>query len=750
MKRICIVLFCYFFFYSASFTQTIDFENFPGISSAGDIPEDFTKLSSQKFNEDKETIEDSYDRRVQKDKENFLLESNFLMDEILHSGRVTFGDPVTNYLNQIKDIILKNDPETKNAIKIYTLLSNEVNAFTSDNGIVLVTTGLIAQAENEAQVAFILCHEFNHYIKKHAINNYVENKKIERGNGIYKSLNPTEVDLEKFKYSKELETEADDMGFKLFEKTNYSLKEVEGVFDVLLYSYLPFDEIEFKRNYFNDNKYILPDTYFLDTLNSITAEEDYDDEESTHPNIKKRKELILSEIKKSKDEDRKAFILPQAEFYYIQKVCRYQGCSLYLSDIEYEDAIYQAYLLQQEDHENRLLKNTIASALYGLSMYENVGTTPEWHKYYKKVEGNSQQVFHLMYKIKQKELNILALKNAWEAHLLDPENEQMFAICKQLGDELVNKNDTELKDFYSLKQIAADSLKNSTKNIKVEIDTVSTSEEKTETAEKSNKYEKIKKGSSKEEVAIKEVENEYWRFAFAKFIDDPEFKELFDVKEKTIIEDDAKSGKKYKKPEFQLGVDEIVIVDPIYLRIDERNKNPVQYEAAESAKLELKNKIYESADELDLKVQYADRTLIEKNDIDLLNDLAIFDRWIGEKIDHLDHEVYMITSTNDQLAKLSQKYGTDYFTWLGIVSFTEKEQNVGAKILLCLYPPLTPFMLFDLLTPDRSTFFFALVADAKTGKFKMEYFNSNKLNDKDAVQKSNIHYILQQIKTKSK
>lgn len=139
--------------------QDIDFLHFKTLQSAGKIPEDFTRLSSEKYFDDIATLEGSNKKEIQ-DKQNFLLESNFIIDEMLHSGRVVFGDPVTNYLNKIKDEILSSNPQLADEIRIYTLLSNDVNAFTADNGIILVTTGLIAQVQNEAQIAFILCHEF--------------------------------------------------------------------------------------------------------------------------------------------------------------------------------------------------------------------------------------------------------------------------------------------------------------------------------------------------------------------------------------------------------------------------------------------------------------------------------------------------------------------------------------------------------------------------------------------------------------
>ena len=724
--------------------QDIDFLHFKTLQSAGKIPEDFTRLSSEKYFDDIATLEGSNKKEIQ-DKQNFLLESNFIIDEMLHSGRVVFGDPVTNYLNKIKDEILSSNPQLADEIRIYTLLSNDVNAFTADNGIILVTTGLIAQVQNEAQIAFILCHEFVHYYEKHAIDNFVENRKIDRGIGVYASLDNDEVDLEKFRYSKDLETEADVKGMEYFKKTKYSVAAIEGVFDVLLYSYLPFDEVTFPKNYFNDDLYVLPDNYFLDTLASITAEEDYDDEESTHPNIKKRKSAIINVIDKFNDADRQTFINTEAEFNYIQKICRYQGCEMYLYDIAYEDALYQAFLLQQDDADNAYLKEIIAQALYGLSMYKNAGSTPDWHRYYKKVEGESQQVFHIFYRMNAKELNTLALKYAWEVHLASPENVLLNKICTQLGYEMVNQNSLNTDDFFDAQKV--EKLK---AEVVVAVDTASITTENKETEPiKTTKYDKIKKEKSPTTTKEDKEKAPYWKYAFPEFLDDKNFTALF-VKEEEEEETSKKKKSDNDENEFHLGLNEIVMVDPVYFRVDERSDNPVQYQAAETAKEELRVKVKENADDLNLKVKYLDYHSMGADDVDAFNDLSVLNRWLNEKISHLDEDVYMNTSTNDEFLALSQKYDITNFTWMGIVSFTEPESYVGAKIFLCIYLPLAPFLIYDLVTPDRATFYFALVADAETGKFIMQYYNSNRLRDSDAVKQSNIYFILQQIKSKKK
>ena len=738
-------------FSTTSFTQVYDFTHFAGLKSDGKVPEDFTKLSSVKFREDKENAGSSKNRREQKDKEAFLLESNFLMDDILHSGNVIFGDPVTNYLNKIKDEILKDDPKAKKEIRIYTLRSNEVNAFTANNGIVLVTTGLVSQVENEAQLAFILCHEFNHYFEKHAINSYVETKKMERGDGIYKSLNSKNFDLERFRYSKELETEADELGFELYQKSAYSTEAIKGVFDVLLYSYLPFDEVEFSKSYFDNNRYILPSQYFLDTLSAITAEDDYDDETSTHPNIKKRRELIYAKIEKinSSNTDKKLFIQPETDFDHVQKLCRYDGCELYLNHIEYQDAIYQAYLLQQNDKDNPYLTKVIAQALYGMSMYHNENEEQPWTRGFMQIEGKSQQVFYLFDKLPDTELNTLALKYAWAVHQVEPENAYFNTICEQLAFQLTDKNNLDKKDFYS----ATEALKDTTTTNIVKSDSTILSEDKSyevnsknpKITKKSSKYETIKKA----EKSVKEkVESSYWKFAFTDYMDDKEFTVLFDQDKQKSDADKYVTTYKKRRPEYHLGEKELVIVNPLYLKIDETTKNPVQYEAAEKARLDLKTKITTCSDALNMDIEYLDHNLLDENEAQKFNDLAVLNAWLDEELDHQDVEVPVQNSMAEDFKLLAKKYEMDHFAWMGIVGFTEKEHDWNKLFYGWIGGFYLPFAIADVVTPDYFTYIFVLVADAEKGEIQMTYYNAVEVKDGDSVQKSNIYYILQQIKNK--
>lgn len=733
--------------------QSYDLNNFTPLKSVGPLPDDFTVKSSEKFQQDVSNVEGS-NKREQQDLESFLLESNFQIEDILHSGRILYGDPITEYLNQIKKQILDANPEIMQDIRIYTLLSNEVNAFTFDNGIVIVTTGLVAQVQNEAQLAYILCHEFVHYDKKHSITGYVENRKVERGTGVYSSLSKDEEDLVKFRFAKEQETEADEIGLTYYANTNYSYSTIEGVFDVLLYSYLPIDEIQFSRNYFSDAYYVIPDKMFLDTLTAIEAEEDYDDENATHPNIKKRKANVLSKIPEIVDQGRADFLLPVEDFKMVQSLARFQGCDLYLNDVEYENALYQAYVLQQQYPDNDYLKTVVAQALYGWAMYKNAGSTPEWHLHFKKIQGESQQVYYLFNKLSSKEMLILALRHTWERHLAHPENQSFLAMSQDLGYQLAAKQEIAYTDFLTQKEIDKEIKAASEKADTLNVSTDSTMQNAdTKNPNSSSKYDKIKGDKGKEKTSTPTVANAYWKYAFPNYLNDPKFTGLIYAPEEEDEEDAEKNPLytvKRHRIEYHLGLDEVVVVDPVFISVDERSDNPVEYIAAEEARVSLRDNIKKYGDELGMKVTYLDHSNLADKDVDDFNDMAILSRWIHESLAHLDEEVPMQNSSNAELQALAKKYGVEHFAWMGIVSFTERESRVGLKIFMCLYVPIAPFLIYDLVTPDKSTFFFSLVANAETGEFEMQYFSMNDLSNSKSVQSSNMYFMLEQMSADQK
>ena len=102
-------------------------EDYQPLQPSGEIPKDITTSSTQKFQAAKKSIDKA--SRSRKAEEDFLLESNFLIDQVLTSGRVLFNDAVSAYLNEVLDEVLKDNADLRSQIRIYAVRSSIVNSF---------------------------------------------------------------------------------------------------------------------------------------------------------------------------------------------------------------------------------------------------------------------------------------------------------------------------------------------------------------------------------------------------------------------------------------------------------------------------------------------------------------------------------------------------------------------------------------------------------------------------------------------
>jgi Zn-dependent protease with chaperone function len=170
MKQLLSAFFMLLLAASLHSQEKIDFNHYQPLKCVGIIPQDFLMLSQDKYKADvKNEVKLAKNHHITSDKQDFLLQTNYLIDEILLSGKVLFGDTVTNYVNRVADNVLAGQPELRSKLRFYCLKSSEVNAFTTNQGVIFVTLGLIAQLENEAQLAFILSHEIAHYERHHSM-----------------------------------------------------------------------------------------------------------------------------------------------------------------------------------------------------------------------------------------------------------------------------------------------------------------------------------------------------------------------------------------------------------------------------------------------------------------------------------------------------------------------------------------------------------------------------------------------------
>lgn len=456
-----------------SFSQK-DFNNYQTILSKGDMPGDFRISAPQKVLND--IAANKIKLATKLDTQLYLETIHEQLNDILYSGRVVYGDEVSVYIRDLADRLLQDNPELAKELRFYTIKSNETNAFSTAPGIIFVTTGLIAQLSSEAQLAFILSHEIAHYEQKHTHKEYLNYKKT----GKIKSKKQL---LGLSQFSKENELEADSLALIRYNKMGYSHDELIGTFDLLMYSYLPFDEIPFPSNYFNTPNFYIPEKAFDLKVRPITAEENYNDTYSSHPNIKKRKDAIQTVASEYPQWGNTSFILSKEQFENVRTICRFESVRLSVIEGGEFSALYSIFLLEKQFPNSLFLDRmkTVSwlSILHLKSDFEDVKQTSE-------IEGESSLLYNFLRSNKNKDRAIMGLRIIYDLKAKYPEDKFFQDSYEMYLDELSKADLIMLSDYQSLNFHQA-----SLKALSKEPEPISIKEDST-VLDKGSKYSRIK------------------------------------------------------------------------------------------------------------------------------------------------------------------------------------------------------------------------------------------------------------------
>ena len=145
------------------------------LRSRGPVPADLKMSVQQLYDTDVQRAEQYAGRRV-RDRQQ-LLEASYRINKMLAGGHIVYGDSISLLAARIADTLLKDYPQLRSELRFYTVTSPVVNAFTTPQGMIFINAGLVAQLENEAQLAFIIAHEIIHYYRAHGMETLVGDKK---------------------------------------------------------------------------------------------------------------------------------------------------------------------------------------------------------------------------------------------------------------------------------------------------------------------------------------------------------------------------------------------------------------------------------------------------------------------------------------------------------------------------------------------------------------------------------------------
>lgn len=686
MKHILILFTLYYS--SFSFSQ-VNFDNYQTLKAGGEIPEDFTTETYVKLKED---IKEGSDELKGSKEKLFFENINYAIDGILHSGYVVYGDEVSSYLEKIVNKLLKSERKLKSEIRVYTLKSNTVNAFSTDQGILFVTTGLLSQVTSEAQLALILAHEISHYTEHHVVESYA-----------WKSKNRNAArNVEKMSiYSKDKEFDADKIGLKWYNKAGYSKDEILPTFDVLMYSYLPFDEVEIPYSYFTQNGYYFPNSYYPKDIYEIKAVDDEDDSESSHPNIKKRKRAMSDEIEQFSKWGDKANPLGEELFLRVRDIARFESVRNDVIEAKFADALYSIYLLEDKFPNSIYLKRMKAQSLLGLLVYKYNGDISKTLNSKSKLEGAVGSVHHMLKKFKKQELTPFVLFKLYNLTKENPEDEEIKAIW-DAGLKLLAEYEKFDPDNYSDMTFSEASEKFYLEiEKKQKQDTTEVIEQKI----KKSKYDRIKSSSHSSSVAAFDS-TKYYLYGMNEVFESNlfkvnynEFRDKFEEQEERIeayqkLSDKEKRAydKSHSSNWLNMGVKEILVVEPTVISYQRNKFNRVKSEKLAGV---FSESINEAARMLDMTTYNVDKRSLAINGTTAFNERNVLISYLSQVPDGDDIATFPVDYS--LLNELKNNYGTSKIMFTLVEHQKDIDINwwmvFGSAVLYPTFPFVTAVYL---------------------------------------------------------
>jgi hypothetical protein len=438
MMRLFLGIFIFSLFASSS---TIaqgkpSYVKFNGIQSQGEVPSDFLISSEDKVNHIAQQVLASQPDIRKYQAKKFAEQVCFETEQILNSGRLTFGDPICQYVKSVGDKLTQKDTLFK-YVRYYLIQSNISNAFSTHDGIIFITEGMLARLNNEAQLAAILSHELAHFAKKHALISFLDKSK----NKQMSMDNDTRIkEMNQFSQKKELE--ADSLGLLMYYKAGYPKEEVTPTFQVLSYSTSPFANEVIPLNYWDTPDLQMPREMFVKSCPPLLSKSSFNNMASlkSHPGFIERILHIQQILNQLQDWGKALDTFSNYSFKAIQKMARYETIRNDLFNRHYKTALYSIFLLEGGNSDPIFLAKCKVQAWAGIGNL----AVQQLHGYEANsasIDGESYQLFQWMERMSNAQICAFALFTIHECYLKYPKDEEIKAIYHYFLHELISHSD---------------------------------------------------------------------------------------------------------------------------------------------------------------------------------------------------------------------------------------------------------------------------------------------------------------------
>lgn len=677
------------------------YNDFKPLRSAGDVPKAFSNPSVRKTKKRKSSTKKK--RKKSKKEERPVVstpeEKKKVFKNFLQSGQVIFGDTVTNYVNEVLQSIVEPIVENEllsefeldmiEEVQVYTIKSDVATSFTSHDGVMLISMGLIAKLESEAQLAYLLCTEIARYLKYVRINltpNRIE--PVDLASEFVALQNESSRLMEGPLYSTRTNVIADTTALRIYETTNYSGSAPGQLLAIYERVKFPYKNIPFDPTWLEVSELKVDESALLERTAPIKLNE-YSFASPVYYELPVRMGKLDNSVDSTFRASGKNYLLGEAMFAEAQKQARFDLGYLLLDAGKYEEAIYHSYLLSTDYESFKYPRLNTAFALSRIAKYKN---NPEIERTIEsdKVQGRSQQVFHLMENYDAEELTVLANRYAWDIWMEDQKDEKLT--------DLIHDNFFELTNYI--------------KKYNAFIDTTDSASE----------WEPVFS-----DIVNHELHRLFFKKSFEKaLIAKEDYIDKVDQAEKdstalTFIKE--KQRDKYKREiGFGLNKSRLLVVTPQHLELfteeDETGSSDSDlWETEFNSKKDRSRDVYDVTKKvikkLKMRASYLNSLRYLKTHVEKFNDLSAINDFTRELLSFKGLPV--ASYYRDEINDVIIKYEKDDLAFIGATA-VEAKQGVGNSPYgpgIIAFPLISPYFGYKALQKKYDSYVYAMVIDLK-------------------------------------
>lgn len=715
----------------------VDFDRYVPLRSSGPVPSDFSLTTARKIDQ---ADQDHLDQLSARKRKLFTEQVNYSIDELLQSGLVTFGDPVSKYLQNLGDRLTKNDPDLNGKLRFYAFNTNEANAFSTDQGIVFVTTGLLAQLTSEAQLAFVLCHEIVHYKEKHVLDLFDY------------TMNSTDLSYgEKMrffsKYSRDNEFEADLDAVPMYHAAGFAPEAIVTTFDVLIYSYLPFEEVLFDKSYFNNQWMYVPELIFEKETKEINAEIDYNDRLLSHPNVLKRKEALDKRIAEYQDWGT-IYNSDEAQFLEVRDICRFEYVLNEVYSSNQIDALYGIFVLEAKYPDSRFLRSCKSQVWLDMmdpelkrrnaeDIYNIYGND---RKYASDYEGQISILARTLLPLPKQAKLALGLRTIRDNFLRDTTDKFAFRLWEKAIEFAAYSRDFEFDQFSNL------TFSEAVTHFKKEKDFQDSLKRAKQRVEPNwNKYEAIRNQKSGFSLDLGIDSTKFYLYGIADLVKDSLFKSRFDFYSKKFKEKEEKEDELFEMTDeeqndfyaekelnkLHIGMDTVLLVHPLVYELE--GYESIDFRKTDELEQRLNLALKNAAAEKGIVLKQLNRLESQGFTAQEFNDLAQLMRSLEKRARDAQNKTFVLDV--EELQRLRSAYGTEKVLLLQLQHQFDPQIGIGGAILGTVIFPIGMIYFPAAILSGHQTIWDAYVLDLNSGELILdETYYTNDLASKKFIE----------------